>query len=399
MAAQETGSSSLRRRTAIVGVGQTTLTRNSGRSEWNLALEAILAATSDAGIDPGQIDGIVRYSQDRVSEAQVAEALGLELRYHSQVGFGGQSAAATVAHAAAAVATGLASVVLCYRALNGRSGIRYGRAERSIAAEGAAPSYAEGVRVPSGELSGPYGLLSPGQVMALWAQRYAHEAGIDEDQLIRALGAIAVGQRSHAARNPNALMGGRPLDFDTYRASRVISTPLRLFDLCLESDGAGALLVTSAERARDTRHGPVFILSASQALHAEAMDVYGELANGPAHRADAQRLFGEAGLTASDVDVAMLYDASTIMVLLQLEGYGFAPPKQAWRHLIEHGIDLDSPIPVNPSGGHLSEGYLHGMNLLREAVEQLRGDAANQVSDAEVALFGAAGASGVVLAR
>jgi len=399
MAGQEKEKCNLRGRSAIVGIGQTELSRGSERSEWDLALEAILAASSDAGIDPGQIDGIVRYSQDRVSEAQIAEALGLELRYHSQVGFGGQSAAATVAHAAAAVATGLASVVLCYRALNGRSGVRYGRAERSIESGEEGPSYAEGLRVPSGEFSGPYGLLSPGQVMALWAQRYAHEAGIDEEQLVRALGAIAVGQRLHAARNPRALMGPRPLDFDLYRESRVISAPLRLFDLCLESDGAGALLVTSRERARDTRHEPVYILSASQTLQAEAMEIYGELANGPAHRADAEKLFGEAGLTARDVDVAMLYDASTIMVLLQLEGYGFVPPNQAWRHLLDHGIDLESPIPVNPSGGHLSEGYLHGMNLLREAVEQVRGSAANQVPNAEIALFGAAGASSVVLAR
>jgi acetyl-CoA acetyltransferase len=235
--------------------------------------------------------------------------------------------------------------------------------------------------------------------MALWAQRYAHEGGIDTEQLTDALGSIAVGQRAHASRNPQALMGDRPLDLAGYRAGRMISAPLRLFDLCLETDGAGALLITSAERARDTARTPVFILSASQALYAEAMEVYTEPVNGPEHRRCAARLFQEAGVEAADVDVAMLYDASTIMVLLQLEGYGFVEPGSAWQHVVERGIGLDSPLPINTSGGHLSEGYLHGINLATEAVRQVRGDAANPVPDAEVALFGAAGASGVVLAR
>jgi acetyl-CoA acetyltransferase len=392
------GAAPLMRRAAIVGVGQTALTRKSERSEWSLALEAILAACDDAGVEPGEIDGIVRYSQDRISEAQISTSLGLELRYHGQVGFGGQSAAAFVAQAAAAVASGLASVVLCYRALNGRSGVRYGRAERSIAAEGDL-QYADGIRVPSGEFSGPYGLLSAGQVMALWAQRYAHEAGADAEQLTEALGSIAVGQRAHASRNPQAVLGQRPLDIAGYRSGRMISAPLRLFDLCLETDGAGALLVTSADRARDTRHRPAFILSASQALAAEAMEVYTEPVNGPKHRLGAERLFREAGIGPNDIDVAMLYDASTIMVLLQLEGYGFVAPGHAWHYVVEEGIGLDSPLPVNTSGGHLSEGYLHGINLATEAVRQVRGDAANPVPDAEIALFGAAGASGVVLSR
>lgn len=392
------GATNLSRRTAIIGVGQTAFTRKSDRSEWDLALTAILSACDDAGMAVGEIDGIVRYSQDRVSEAQIATSLGLELRYHGQVGFGGQSAAAVIAQAAAAVASGLASVVLCYRALNGRSGQRYGRAERSIAPEGET-QYADGIRVPSGEFSGPYGLLSAGQVMALWAQRYAHEAGIDAEQLSDSLGSIAVGQRTHASRNPHALMGKRPLDLDAYREGRMISSPLRLFDLCLETDGAGAVIVASAERARDARHKGIFVLSASQALHAEAMEVYTEPVNGPGHRSAASKLFEQAGVAAKDIDVAMLYDASTVMVLLQLEGYGFVEPGRAWSHVIEHGIDLASPLPVNTSGGHLSEGYLHGMNLATEAVRQLRGDAANPVPGANVALFGAAGASGVVLAR
>jgi len=194
-------------------------------------------------------------------------------------------------------------------------------------------------------------------------------------------------------------MKRKSMSLDDYRASRMISSPIRMFDLCLESDGAGAILVTSSEKAADMRHKPVFVLAASQALHAEAMEVYTEPANSGGYRAKAKALYHQAGITAKDIDVAMLYDASTLMVLLQLEGYGFVEKNHAWRYLTETGIGLNSPLPVNTNGGHLSEGYIHGMNLITEAVRQLRGVAENQVANAQTALFGAAGASSLILAQ
>jgi acetyl-CoA acetyltransferase len=397
VAAVEPGT--LRRRAAVVGIGHTDYTTKSGRTEWQLAVEAVRAAVADAGLAASDVDGVIRYSADEVNEAMLGEVLGLDLRYHSQVGFGGQSAAAVVGHAAAAIAAGLASVVVCYRSLNGRSGMRYGRAERRIASgDGDELVVASGRMAPQGAFAGPYGLLAPGQVMALWAQRYAHEAGIGADELGAALATIAVTQRGFANRNPDAIMRDKVLDLDTYYASRYISEPLRLFDFCLETDGAAALVVAHPDIARDASR-PAWILAAQQALREESMELYTELGNGPDHRRRAAELFADAGVQPSDVRVAALYDASTIMVLLSLEGYGFVEPGSAWRHLRDHGMGLDAPLAVNTAGGHLSEGYVHGFNHLLEAVRQIRGDSPNQVAGADVVLMGAAGASGVIFGR
>ncbi len=391
--------SSLRHQVAIIGVAETRYERRSDRIEWSLALDAARGAAADAGIDVRDIDGIVRYSQDRVSEADLSTAFGLRLRYHGQVGFGGQSACAVIGQAAAAIHAGLAETVLCYRALNGRAGPRYGQSDRLFQTDDHGNRRAHGNRAPGGEFSAPYALLTPGQVMALWARRYAHEAGISIARLQQALARIAIDQRRYANRNPRAVMHRKPLDEETYQQGRLIADPLRLYDFCLETDGAAAVILTTADRARSIRDDACFVLGATQSLQEEAMEVYSELVNGPDHRALAQRLYAEAGITADDVDVAMLYDANTIMVLLQLEGYGLVPPNEAAGWLIDHGIGLDSPMPVNTSGGQLSESYVHGMNLVVEAVRQLRGASTSNVRDAEVALVGAAGASSLVLAR
>jgi acetyl-CoA acetyltransferase len=381
-------------RVAIVGVGQTAYSRESGRSEWELAIEAITAALADCGIEPGQVDGLVRYSYDKVDEAMLARSFGLNLRYYSQTAFGGLGAPAVLAQAYAAVASGQARVVVCYRSLNGRSETRYGRAERSLgAAEG--DQVATGDRAPSGAFAGPYGLLSPGQVMAMWARRYQWEAGITDGELARALGQVAVDQRGYANRNPAAVLRERPLSFDDYLAGRMISTPLRMFDFALETDGAAAVVIT--DRAVG-RHDPVWIRSAVQGLfaYAESIAVYGELRNGPAYRALGERLLAEAGVRPSDLVAASVYDATSISVLLGLEGFGVHPPGQAWRAVTEHGIGPDSPLPVNTSGGHLSEAYVHGMNLVVEAVRQCRGESPNQVSRSGPVLV-SSGPSGVVL--
>lgn len=391
-------STPLYRSAAVVGVGHTEYSRDSGRSEWQLAIEAVRIAITDAGLEPAQVDGLIRYSADNVNEAMLTETLGLPLRYHSQVGFGGQSMAAVVGHAAAAISAGLASVVVAYRSLNGRSGARYGRAERRIG-DDATHAVATGRMAPSGAFAGPYGLLAPGQVMAMWATRYAHEAGIDADTLSAALGGIAVCQRGYANNNPDAIMREHILDLDGYLASRWISEPLRLNDFCLETDGAAAVVIAAPHVVARTPHPPAWILAAQQSLREESMEVYTELANGPEHRAAADRLLADAEVGPADIDVAALYDASTIMVLLSLEGYGLCGVGEAWRSLTEHGSADEPLVPFNTSGGHLSEGYVHGFNHIIEAVRQLRGTSPNQIDRVETVLLGAAGASGVVLGR
>jgi acetyl-CoA acetyltransferase len=363
-------------RVAIVGVGQTAYSRESGRSEWDLAIEAIGHALADAGIEARDVDGLVRYSYDSVDEAMVARSFGLNLRYYSQTAFGGLGAPAVLAQAYAAVAGGQANVVVCYRSLNGRSKTRYGRAERSLA--GAQDLVAVGDRAPSGAFAGPYGLLSPGQVMAMWARRYQWEAGLADDELVAALMRIALDQRAYAQGNPAAVTVGRPLDEAGYLAGRMIATPLRVYDLALETDGAAAIVIA---RAGVGERAPVWIRSAVQGLfpYAESISVYGELRNGPQYRALGTRLLEQASVAPGDLVAASIYDATSISVLLGLEGFGIHPPGSAARAIIDHGIGPDSPLPVNTSGGHLSEAYVHGMNLVIEAVRLCRGESPNQV--------------------
>lgn len=392
---------SLHRKAAIVGIGQTEFSRDSGRSEWQLAQEAILAALADAGLEAREVDGLIRYSYDNVTPAMIVRGLGMvDVRWFSDVPFGGTAQCGVIAQAAAAIHAGIAKTVVIWRALNERSGVRYGRAERHIAAAGELVE-AAGDKTPSGQFAGPYGLHVPGQSMALWAQRYAYEAGLDADRFASVLGTIAVQQRKYANANPLAMMRDKPLDMEGYLAGRMISEPLRLFDYCLESDGAAALVITGAEAARALRPDPVYVLAAHQSLfpHSEPITVYAHdlmVHTGPGNT---DKLFTDAGVTRQDLSFAQFYDATSFMVLSDLETYGITKPGEGWRHLLEHGTGLDSPLPVNTHGGHLSEGYIHGLNHITETVRQLRGTASNQVRNAEVALLGCNGASSAVLAR
>jgi acetyl-CoA acetyltransferase len=381
----------------VVGVGESAYARGTDRSEWELAVTAVTRALADAGLTAGDVDGLVRYSYDEVDEAMLVRSLGLRLRYYSQAGYGGLGAPAALAHACAAVASGLARVVVCYRALNGFSRTRYGRAERTLGTSGDA--IATGDRAPSGAFAGPYGLLSPGQVMALWAREYQWRAGLTGDQLAAALGRVAIDQRGYAARNPRAIMRERPLDAAGYRAGRMICTPLRLFDLALESDGAAAVVVVAPSVAAGLSRPGVQVLAATASLFpfAESISVYGELRNGPQYRRVGAELLRDAGVRPGDFAAAMIYDATTISVLLGLEAYGFCEPFTAWREVTEHGIGPGSPLPVNTSGGHLSEAYVHGMNLVTEAVRQCRGESASQAGRSGPVLV-SSGPSAVVLA-
>jgi len=395
----------VRNTAAIAGIGQTAYAKALPSAAWELAVEAVLAACADAGVDVADVDGMCRFTApfETVSEAMLVRALGVrELSFFAQAPHGGEALGAVVAHAAAAVSAGLANVVVVYRALSQSRGGRFGRADR--ADRGAGESAADIVVPEQDNLSfaWPYGLMSPGQLFALWARRYATVHGLTDEDLTRTLGTIAITQRQYANSNPAAMMRDRKLDWETYQNARMISEPLRLFDLCLENDGACAFVVTSADRARALRDDPVYVLSATQTLspYREPMGIYtgGEMLElFPPGAAD--RLFGQAGVSRKDIDVAELYDATSYMTLRSLESYGFAADGAGWRYVLDHGTGPDSPLPVNTHGGHLSEAYLHGMNGILEAVRQLRGTACNQVAGAEVALVGAPAGSATILAR
>jgi len=402
----------IRRRVAVAGIGQTEFAKALPKTAWELALEAVRAALADAGVDPADVDGMCRFAPpfEQVSEPMLVRALGIrELAFFAEAPLGGEALGAVVAHASAAIACGLASVVVCYRAISQSRGGRFGRADRggpssSSAGDQRDQAPAADVVVPEEDnrsFAWPYGLMSPGQLFALWATRYAAVHGLTNEDLTQALGTVAITQRGYANRNPAAMMRDRKLDWESYRAARVISSPLRLFDLCLENDGACAVVLTSAEVAASLRADPVYVLSATQSLspYREPMGIYTDDLIELFPPAAAERLFGQAGVGRGDVDVAELYDATSFMTLKGLESYGFVPDGRAWRYLTETGIGPDSPLPVNTHGGHLSEGYLHGLNGMTEAVRQLRGTASNQVAGAEVALVGAPSGSAMILAR
>jgi acetyl-CoA acetyltransferase len=275
----------------------------------------------------------------------------------------------------------------------GRADTRYG--------EGSDVVYASGEHTPGGAFAGPYGLLSPGQVFALWASRYKYENDISDTDFSRALGTLAIQQRLYAHTNPAAIMKDRPLTWEDYNNARIINWPLRLFDLCIENDGACAIVMVDAERSRSLRDDPVYVLSATQSMSplSEPIATYKRDLTEFVVPAASQRLYADAKITPQDVDVAELYDATSFMALKSLETWGFVERGQAWRHLLEHGTAANSRLPVNTHGGHLSEAYIHGMNGMTEAVRQLRGTAANQVKNAEIAAVCAPFGSAAILGR
>ena len=370
-----------RDRCAIAGIGATSFSRDSGRSDLSLATEAALAAIADAGLQPGDVDGIVRCDSDLVRPNDLVHALGLKgLDYFSEVGPGGVAPCAMVGQAVAAILSGMATTVLVFRALNGRSGRRYGLSPVTAARVGGNNTY--------DEFFAPYGLMTPGQTFALMAQRHMVDFGTTEKQL----GSIALTCRARANANPRAQMHDRRLTMEDYLESRVISSPLRLFDFCLETDGACAVVVTSTERARDLAQPPVLIRAVAQGSLPDPQPgiqfpvlMRGSLTTLPA-RPTAETLYRRAGLGPADIDVAQLYDCFTITVLLQLEDYGFCPKGEGGAYAASGEIDIGGRTPINTGGGHLSEGYIHGMNHIVEGVRQMRGTSTSQVPGAETCL-------------
>ena len=357
---------------AIAGIGATEFSKDSGRSELQLAAEATAAALADAGLRPSDVDGLVTFVMDGNAEIAVARELGLgDLAFFSQVGYGGGAACATVQQAALAVAAGIAEVVVCYRALNERSGHRFGQVSRAAVAAPTSAGVDNGWHYPMG-------LGTPAATVAMIARRYMHEYGATSEDF----GLVAVADRRHAAVNPRAWFYQRPITLADHQASRWIAEPLRLLDCCQESDGAVAIVVTSAERARDLRHPAAVIRAAAQGSSPGQFvmtSYYRDELGLPEMGVVAGQLWRQAGLGPADVRTAVLYDHFTPYVLLQLEELGFCPRGEA-RHFISGGtIELGGGLPLNTHGGQLGEAYIHGMNGIAEGVRQVRGTSVNQV--------------------
>jgi acetyl-CoA acetyltransferase len=380
-------SSGLGGKTAVVGIGQTEFGKDSGRSELQLASEAVRAAIDDAGLQPADIDGTVTFTVDTNDELLLMRSVGMtEMRWTSRTPHGGGGACATVEHAAAAVASGAADAVVVYRAFNERSGRRYGQPSTAIAS-------------PALNLYLPYGLDTAAKMYSLWFQRYMHVYGLTNADF----GLYSVVARRHAATNPDAWFYGRPITLDDHQASRWIVEPiLRLLDCCQESDGGVALVVTSTERARDLRRPVVKVEAATQGNTIDGDITYNyynpDISRFPEAEYTARQLWETTGLTPDDIDVAMIYENFSPIVFYQLEAFGFCGYGEARDYIADGNIDLDGKTPVNTNGGLLGEAYIHGINNILEAVRQLRGTAANQVDGAEHVLA-AAGRSAVVLAK
>ncbi|MPY96456.1 MAG: lipid-transfer protein [Actinophytocola sp.] len=365
---------------AIAGIGATEFSKDSGRSELRLSSEAVRAALADAGLEPTDVDGLVTFTMDNNAEIAVARELGIgELRFFSRIGYGGGAAAATVQQAAMAVATGTADVVVAYRAFNERSGHRFGQVSSAAAQQ----VNTSGI---DNSFTYPMGIATPAATVAMLARRYLHDYGATSEDF----GRIAVIDRANAATNPNAWFHGKPITLADHQASRWIAEPLRLLDCCQESDGGVALVIVSAERARELPQPPAVVRAAAQGSGPDqyVMTSYyrDELAPLPEMNVVGRGLWRQAELSPSDVDVAVLYDHFTPYVLLQLEELGFCGRGEAKDFIAEGRLELDGSLPLNPHGGQLGEAYIHGMNGIAEGVRQLRGTAANQVAGAETVL-------------
>ena len=369
---------SLRNKACIVGIGSTEFTRNAGRSEIHMAVDAAMAACKDAGIQPEQIDGMVRFGTagqspvEFATESDVARCLGIpNLRYFVEAPWGGGASCATIMHAALAVSSGIADYVLAFRSIRAASGtVRYGRP----------------TTIPLDahwSWSMPYGFASPTSWVAMFTRRWMRDTGATREQL----GAVALVARENAVKNPRAIFYNRPMTMDDYMSSRMLCDPFTLHDTCLENDGAVAVIVTTPERAKDLRHTPAYVTGVGEGTGWDSycMTSFYRPEIGIPEMAEAGReMWRMAEMTPKDIQVAQFYDAFTSLVPMQMEALGFCEVGEGGPFC--EGGDRIRPggeLPINTSGGMLSESYIHGMNMIAEAVRQLRGTAITQIDGVE----------------
>lgn len=358
-----------------MGVGQTEFGKALEPSETELALTAIKAALDDAGIDPSEVDGLSSYTMENVEEFDIARNLGTgDITWFSQVGYGGGAGCGVVGNAALAVAAGQCDVAVAWRS-------------RKRGARTSRPWAGVSQRITGHwQWSRPFGLLRPVDEVAMLARRAMHEYGWTRDHLAN----VALAFRKHANTNPAAQMHDKPMTRDDYMEARWISEPLCLFDNCLETDGAGAVVIVRADRAKNSPKPPVSVHAYAQSInrqHQVMTNFFGDdPLEGPAW-ACARRLWSLADVGPADVDVAQIYDAFSPLVPLSLQGYGFCAKGEGGPFTDDGALEWpNGRLPTNTSGGGMSEAYVHGFNLITEGVRQIRGEAVNQVAGAEVSL-------------
>jgi acetyl-CoA acetyltransferase len=351
----------LRDKYGIVGVGETEYSRNSGRTTRALAVEAVRTAMLDAGLAARDIDGMMSYQNNDSTPANwVAGDLGIRLNFFMDVVGGGSSTEALIGLAIGAIEAGMCHTVVIFRSMNGYSEFRIG----GTGARAAAPVRGQDLAQV------PFGMRSAAQNFAPTFMRHMYEYGTTSEQVAH----VKVAHSKHASQNPKALLKER-VTVEEVLASRWIVKPLHLLDCCLETDNATALIVTDAARARDLRQRPVHVMGVAGRVSKPRTDFH--WAHGPISRVAGYYakdiVFGQAGIGPEDVDLTGSYDAFTFTTMLQLEEYGFCKKGEGGPYVASGAIELGGQRPNNTSGGHLCEGYTHGMSMVIENVRQLRG--------------------------
>ncbi len=366
----------MRSAAAVVGVGESAYFKRgeADHTEFQLACIAVRNAVADAGLSMSDVDGVVSY-MDRNEPVRLSAALGMgDLNWTAQTfGGGGNGAGAAVTLADAAISAGYAECVVAFRSLAQGQFARYGQAGRMRRAPG------------SLAYTAPYGMLTPAQVTAMQTMRFMHDHGVTQDSLAE----VALASYAHAQRNPRAVRYGSPLTREDYHASRWIAEPFHLYDCCPENDGAAAIVITTAERARDLSRPPVSIVAAAHGLeHRDGVAAFNDV-NFPTahHRHVGRTLWQRAGVTPADIPVAQFYENFTGPVLMAIADMGFCAPEELNDFVADGGLQWPhGRLPINTAGGNLGEAYIHGFGNVVEAVRQVRGESTCQVADVDLSL-------------
>ncbi len=359
---------SLKDKYAIAGVGLTKVGKIPGVSTMSFTLEAMKIAIEDAGLTRDDVDGALLLSPVRMGEqhgwgARVAALMEISTTFTNTMDIGGATPIAMIQTAAMAIEAGMCNVVVCaFGNQNNPQGVH--------------------MTLPNLEFTMPYGDIGAIPFQAHIARHHMHEYGLTSRQL----GEIAVTFRNHACLNPDAQMRPKgPFTIEDHQSSRMVIEPLHLLDVCVNTDGGGAVVVTSAERAKDLKHPPVYIMGMGQSHSSEVMPPWPGKTEHRGGTKAAEMAFEMAGVTHNDIDVAQLYDGFTILVINELENFGFCKLGEGGSFVEEGRLRLDGALPSNTAGGLLSEGHLMGMGHVVEAVRQLRGQCGErQVKDAEI---------------
>jgi len=380
----------IRDRCAIAGIGYTPFSKASGMTTEMLAVMAIQNALRDAGIDSTQVDGLLTYHlNDSAPLPVVASALGIpELRWYNEIHQGGPASSAVILEAVMAICSGMAETVVCYRAMNGRSGVRMGETGKGSGA------------VEEWQFLSPYGIVGAPIWYALWARRHMAVYGTTKEHL----GHVAISQRKWALGNERAFSRS-PLTMEEYLAAPMLADPFSMLDCCREVDGGCAIVITGAERAKDLRQPPVIIRGGAYGVGPAGgrnYEKWEDLTRLYSHYVG-PRVWKSAGLGPEDMDFAQIYDAYSFVVISQLEDFGFCPKGEGGPFIAAGNTAPGGLLPVNTGGGMMNEGYIHGLNVVCEAVTQLRGQAGTrQVPGAELGLvsgFGGPQGSAMVLGK